>query len=152
MAEKGFYPPVSFHFLINFSGLGEKGGSVDARFQSVTGLTVNFETETIKEGGENRFQHMIPSRTQYAELVLKRGVITPQNSTVSRWCIDAFEKMVVKPTNLEIVLLNQVHEPLMTWKVIHAWPKRWAYSDLNAEQSALMIETLELHYNRFEVM
>jgi phage tail-like protein len=48
-------------------------------------------------------------------------------------------------------LLNEAHQPVMTWEVIHAWPKKWSLSDLNAEQNALAIETFELQYQYFNI-
>jgi phage tail-like protein len=35
--------------------------------------------------------------------------------------------------------------------VVHAWPKKWSLSDLDAEQSGIAIETLELHYRTFSI-
>ena len=58
--------------------------------------------------------------------------------------------MKIEPINLDIVLLNENHEPLMKWKVIHAWPVSWKFGELNAEKSEVLLETLELNYNRFE--
>ena len=60
------------------------------------------------------------------------------------------QKLPVQPINLEIQLLNEKHEALMKWNVIHAWPKAWKFGELNAEKSEVLIETLELNYNRFE--
>ena len=67
----GYYPPVGFHFKVEFVNLGNNN---DTRFQSVSGLNVEFETETFKEGGENRFEHKLPVRTKYPDLSLKRGI------------------------------------------------------------------------------
>ena len=39
----------------------------------------------------------------------------------------------------------------MTWQVKHAWPKKWSVADLNAESSAIMIETLEIGYQYFTI-
>ena len=50
---------VGFHFAVTFNGLGEK--DLDARFQSVSGLDVKLDTEEIREGGENRFVHVVPT-------------------------------------------------------------------------------------------
>ena len=60
-----------------------------------------------------------------------------------------FTSLIIKPVDLTVSLLNEVHEPLMTWNVKHAWPKKWSHSDLNAEQNALAIETFELQYQYF---
>ncbi len=144
----GYYPPVGFHFGVEFTNLGKNDN--DTRFQSVTGLSVDYETETFKEGGENRFEHVLPVRTKYTDLVLKRGLLA-KDSNVFEWCMKAFQQREFKVTNLLITLLNENHEPLKTWNVVNAWPKKWSVSDFNAETNAIVIETLELKYNYFTV-
>lgn len=123
----------------------------DVRFQSVSGLDVQLDTENVKEGGENRFEHVLPGRTKYSDLSLKRGLLLPSQSAVAQWCLDAFQRLEVLPINLTVTLLNENHEPLLEWKVIHAWPKSWKFNELNAEKGEVFIETLELNYNRFEI-
>lgn len=155
MAVQPGYQHVNFYFAVTFEGLGVNDiKSIDARFQSVTGLEAQIETETVKEGGENRFEHTLPGRRKYSDLVLKRGLLTPEaSSKLTAWCLDAFEKLQVQPINLEVALLGEGDErpqTLCLWKVIHAWPKSWKMGELNAERSEVLIETLELSYNRFE--
>jgi phage tail-like protein len=36
--------------------------------------------------------------------------------------------------------------------VVHAIPKKWLVSDLNANESAIVIETLELTYRYFSIL
>jgi phage tail-like protein len=43
-------------------------------------------------------------------------------------------------------------EPLMTWNVVNAWPKKWSVSDFNAEQSSITVESLELNYSYFNLL
>ncbi len=142
-----YRPPVGFHFRVEF--LDIQTVADDILFQSVSGLTVTMETESVKEGGENRFEHVMPVRSKYSDLVLKRGVLV--DSGVIAWCRDAMEAFIFEPTTVLVHLLNEAHEPLITWNVVHAWPKKWAVADLNAEQSSVLIETLELNYNFFTV-
>ncbi|MBX2926835.1 MAG: phage tail protein [Saprospiraceae bacterium] len=144
-----YYPPVSFHFKVSFLGLSEK--EHDIKFQSVSGLDVQLETESIKEGGENRFEHTVPTRRKHPDLVLKRGVIAPEDSAVTEWCRKAFEQQKVEPIALQVVLLNEKHEPLIIWDVAHAWPKSWKFNELNADKGEVFMETIELSYNRFKV-
>lgn len=142
-----YYPPVGFHFSVRF---GISLSDDDIRFQSVSGLSVEYETETLKEGGENRFVHELPVRTQYAPLVLKRGLLL--DSEVLAWCLDAFENRTFTPTDLQVSLLNEQHEPLKTWNVVWAWPKKWSVSDFNAEENSIVIETMELSYRYFKLL
>ena len=68
-----YYPPWGFYYKVEFELSSEPN---DARFQSVSGLSVEYDTEEYKEGGENRFTHKLPVRTKYSDLVLKRGMLT----------------------------------------------------------------------------
>lgn len=144
-----YYPMVGFHFRVSFDPA--VGAGLDVNFQSVAGLEANLDVETIKEGGENRYEHGLPGRTKYATLTLKRGMLLARQSDVTKWCIDAFKNNCVKPIDLQIALLGQDHQPLVTWDVIHAWPKSWKFNELNADKGEVFLETLELQYNRFEV-
>ncbi len=145
MSDK--YPPVSFHYIVSFNGIGDK--TIDTQFQSVSGLSVEMDTESINEGGENRFAHQLPGRASYTDLVLKRGFA--KDSDLIGWFRDTFENMIIKPVTIDISLLNEEHEPLVSWNIVHAWPKKWSMSDLDAEQNAIAIETLEMHYRTFSI-
>jgi phage tail-like protein len=145
MAEP--YPPVSFYYQVSFNGVGDK--TIDTRFQSVSGLSAEVKTETYKEGGENRFEHILPVRSSYSNLTLKRGLV--KDSDLIKWFTDTFDTMQVRPVTLDIILLNEEGEPLVSWNVVHAWPKKWSLSDFDAEKSGIAIETLELHYRTFSI-
>ncbi len=139
-----YYPPLGYHFRVEFNHI-----EGEFQFQSVSGLNVELETEQIPEGGENRFVHKLPVRSKFPNLVLKRGLLV--NSELIKWCRDAVEEYNIRPADLTISLLNQAHEPLITWNVVHAWPVKWAMSDFNAEESKIAIETVELVYNYFNI-
>ncbi len=143
-----YYPPVSFHFLVEFNGI--QPSIIDTQFQAVSGLSVDIETEEFTEGGENRFKHKFPVRTKFPNLVLKRGMVTDSN--LISWCKDAVESFEFKPIDLTVKLLNDKHLPLITWNVVHAYPVKWAVEDLNAEENKIAIETIELAYNYFTLV
>ena len=139
------YQVVNFHFSVLFS-LGSI--DVDAKFQAVSGMDATIETEVFKEGGENRFEHVLPVRRKYGPLILKRGYIQTGSSAVTKWLQDAFENETIKPiSTVTINLLNEQHNPLVTWMITNVWPRSWKLGELNAEQNAVLIETLELNYN-----
>jgi len=140
----GYYPPVGFHFRVEFVGLGSDN---DIRFQSVGGLNVEYDLESFKEGGENRFEHKLPVRTKYSDLSLKRGYLN--DSAVIRWCLDAFQNRIFNPVQVNVSLLNDQHQPIKTWQLHRAWPKKWSVSDLNAQENSLVVETLELTFSHF---
>lgn len=145
----GYYPPVGFHFKVEFMGVGNNN---DTRFQSVSGLNMEYDIETFKEGGENRFEHKLPGRTKFPDLSLKRGML--KDSEVIRWLLGILRDrdfVNFKPAIVQVSLLNEKHEALRIWEFIDAWPKKWSVSDLNAQENALVIETLDLAYKYFKL-
>ncbi len=143
---------VGFHFRVFFFDLPNEQ-EVDIKFQSITGLEVQIEKETLKEGGENRFEHNIPGRRKYSPLTLKRGILRPDDSGLSEWCQKAFQDLVITPLGrIDIELLNEKHEILMQWELSHIWPVSWKVGELNAERGEVLIETLELNYNYFKLV
>jgi phage tail-like protein len=142
-----YYPPVAFHFRVEVLGLPPSDN--DMRFTEVGGLSVEVGTEEVAEGGENRFIQKYPTRTKYPELVLKRGLLV--TSEVFKWIRECLDGDRVSPKNVDVKLLNEAHEPLLTWHVVNAFPTKWAVSDLNASSNAVVIETLQLYYQYFTV-
>ena len=145
-----FYPYTSFHFRVNFDGLGGDTNN-DTSFQSVRGLEVQVETETLKEGGILSHEHVLPVRTKFGTLSLERGVFKPENSAVFAWCRKAMFDFEFKPITVHVILLSEEHQPLMTWNLRHVWPKSWKVKDLNANTGEVLIESLELNYNAFTI-
>ena len=141
-----YYPPWGFYYKVKF-GISEN--SNDIRFQSVSGLSVEYNYENFKEGGENRFEHKLPVRTKYSDLVLKRGMLT--DSEVTKWFLDAFRDRKFEPTDIAIILMSEKDNIVRTWKVAHVIPKKWLISDLSANENAIVIETMELTYRYFTI-
>jgi len=176
MAEKGvYYPPVGFYFKVTFEKI--ETVAEDFRFQSVAGLQSEVVTETYREGGQNEFEHELPVKSRYSDLVLKRGLLAPKTATsglsgndqreagrvvqrtlefetkdVQQWCQRTIQTLFVQPTDIMITLLNTAGKPLMSWNVVHAWPKKWTVSDFNAEENQIVIETMEFSYHYFRVI
>jgi phage tail-like protein len=142
-----YHPPAGFHFKVEVLGLPPDAN--DVRFTEVSGLSAEVGTEEIAEGGENRFVQRYPTRTKYAELVLKRGLYV--SSEVITWIQRCLERDGVEPRNVDVTLLNERHEPLLTWHVVNAYPTRWSVSDLNAANNAVVIESLQLCYQYFRL-
>jgi phage tail-like protein len=142
-----YYPPVGFHFRVDFAGF--PAASPDIRFQSVSGINASVpNSETYAEGGENRFTHRLPQRASYENLVLKRGMLI--GSQLIGWFKDAIENFKFKPQLITVTLLNSKHDPLEQWVFHNAWPTKWNVDGFDAEKGAIIIETVEFSYQYFE--
>ena len=141
-----YYPPPSFHFKVEFDlpGLNDN----DFRFRDVSGFSSELETESINIGGENRFVQELPIRTKYQNLVLKRGFL--KDSVLINWCKEAIENLNINPVTIWVSILNEKHESMHTFSFINAWPKKWEVSDLNAQSSEILVETIDICYQYFK--
>jgi phage tail-like protein len=139
------YPPVGFHFKVEFGGL-EPGTEIG--FQTVSGLNGTVpNSETHQEGGENRFIHRLPAVPTFDNLVLKRGMLV--NSKLIDWFKDAIERFKFTPRNITVTLLNEKHEPLQSWIFINAWPTKWSIEGFDAENNGIMVDNVEFSYQYF---
>ena len=143
-----YTPPVGFHFKVEVLGL-DRALDDDVRFSEVGRLAFEVATEEEPEGGENRFIQRYPLRAKYPDLVLKRGLL--KSSAIWDWTRDCIENLDIKPKNVDVKLLNENHEPLITWHLVGAYPVKWAVTDLNATNNAIVVESLQLAYQYFTV-
>ena len=143
-----YTPPGGFHFRVEVLGLNLTPED-DLRFTEVGGLSLELAMEEQPEGGENRFVQKYPGRAKYGDLTLKRGLLP--RSEVWRWVRRCTDELQIEPKNIDVTLLNEEHQPLMTWHLIGAWPVKWAVADLNASANAFVVESLQLSYQRFTV-
>ena len=143
-----FYPPPAFCFDLSFDG-----SRVDASFQEISGLKVEWTTEDVEEGGQNRFVHKLPLRTRHSNLVLKRGVVR-RTSALADWLKTAFQANFAaapaQPKTVVVKLLDGKKRPIVKWTLTGAYPVSWDHSALNANESSILIETVELSCRFFE--
>ncbi|HVG43236.1 MAG TPA: phage tail protein [Longimicrobium sp.] len=150
-----YYPPPGFYFRVTVLGAGalvaELTG-VDASFQEVSGLESHWETEEVAEGGENRFVHRLPRPARYADLVLKRGLVSG-NSFFAEWVgltIGSRLSLPILTQNLMVTLQGDEGWPLVAWVFVNAWPLRWEVTGLDSMRNEVAVESLEFSYNYFE--
>jgi len=139
-----YYPPVGFHFKVEFPGIGS---DADTRFQEVSGLTAEIATEELQVGGENRFSYRLPTRARYNNLILKRGML--QNSNLISWFTDAIENFEFRTSDVNVYLLNENHQITVSWLFLNAYPVKWVISDLRSQENSIVVETIELAYQYF---
>ena len=141
------YPPVGFSFWVSF---GISDSPADVAFQDVSGIGMELQTEDVAEGGENRFTQKLPTRSAYTPLILKRGLAV--QSQLTDWVRNAIENLEIKPATVLVALLNDKKEPVIAWQFLNAYPLKWSVSNFNAENSSVVIETLELYYQYFKII
>ena len=142
-----YLPPVGFHFRVEILDLDLKDN--DIRFSDVGGLALEMASEEKPEGGQNRYIQKFPTRAKYPELTLKRGLLN--DTAIFPWVKKCIEDFDIEPKNVDVILLNEEHEPLRTWHLVNAYPTKWSVSDLSAKTNGIVVESMQMYYQYFSV-
>ena len=143
-------PIIGMRFGVFFFAAGVIPNPLDIRFQKVSGLTTEIETQSLSEGGQNLYTHRLPRGVKYGNLVLERGMVVGSplnlefNATMSLFKFST--------SNVLVTLLGGSKAPLAAWLFMKAYPVKWSTSDLDARAPALVIDTMELAYTRMQIL
>jgi phage tail-like protein len=130
-------PLRGFRFLL------EIGEITNGGFMRVKGLSREVKYESYREGGVNEYEHKLLTQVAYPVVVLERGLALDDLWT---WALAASDGEVERKT-IRIRLQDEANEKRWAWQIEHAVPVRWAVSDLDAQTSAVVMETLELAHH-----
>jgi len=142
-------PILGMRFSVWFFAAGLIPNPIDIRFQKVSGLTAEVETEPVREGGQNLYTQRLPQSVKYNNLILERGMVvgSPLNLEFNL----AMSLFKFAASNVLVTLLDEEKAPLAAWLFMKAYPVKWATSDLMAEPG-LVIDTMELAYTRMQMV
>jgi phage tail-like protein len=113
-----------------------------AGFSECSGLEATVEVIDYKEGGLNDYVHKFPTRASHANLTLKHGVIYLYDDLFS-WHYDFVQGRGTRKDGL-VVLLDEAKKPAKVWKFKRGIPMKWVGPSLNASQSNVAVESLEI--------
>jgi phage tail-like protein len=130
-------PLRGFRFLLEIEGITSGG------FTRVKGLSREVKHESYREGGVNEYEHKLLTQVSYPVVVLERGLALDDLWT---WALRASDGDVERKT-LRIRLQNEAGEKLWAWQVEYALPVKWSVSDLDAQASQVVMESLELAHH-----
>ena len=139
------YPPPAFYFKVLF---GATLGLTDTSFQEVSGIGAEIQTETLVEGGENRYVHTLPKGVKHPMLELKRG-IAPMTSPLVLWCRSVFEMDFMTPIVAQpvgVYLMNVERIPIRAWSFANAYPIKWEVERFGSTKNEVAIENITLSY------
>ncbi len=127
-------------------------------FTEVSGL--DFETEVIeyREGSSKKYnKSKQPGLTKFSNVTLKRGTFEGDFDFFKEWKKTFFFQegndtgsQYRRP--ISIKLLNEAHEPIITWNLENAWPSKVQSTDLKADANEVAIETMELVHEGLTIL
>ncbi len=130
-------PYGAFNFLVEIEGIIEGG------FTEVSGLSIQTEYDTVKEGGNNNFEHKLPKGTKYTDITLKRGLT---DWKLYDWYQDVINGKIERKSG-SIYLIDSEGNRVMEWDFLEAFPVKWDGPALNAGSNAIATEALVLAHH-----
>jgi phage tail-like protein len=143
-------PPLAFRFGVLFFAFGVVPNPIDIQFQKVSGLGSTAETQTITEGGQNFYTQALPRKIKYENLLLERGMAV--GSPLVLEFNAAMSLFRFNPSNVLVTLLDATCVPVAGWLCMKAYPVKWSVSGLDANSNSVLIEHMELTFQKMLVM
>lgn len=142
-------PVKTYNFLVSFVDTSSSisSGSVPvesvlaAGFSEASGLEMSLEVEEYKEGGRNDMVHKLPTRVTWGNLRFKRGVALSDD--LWEWLYGFAEGRGKRRDGL-VTLQDDLHQPVRIWQFRRGIPIKWTGPSLNATQSEVAVEELEV--------
>ncbi|HEY5969979.1 MAG TPA: phage tail protein [Chitinophagaceae bacterium] len=130
------YPIPVFHFTVDWGG-------TNVGFSEVTGLTQEIQLIEYRDGKSPDYNTVkMPGLRKVTNIVMKRGISKGDNDFF-KW-LNTVKLNTIERRDLTINLLNENHEPVVTWKVLQAWPVKVEGPALKATGNEVAVESIEL--------
>jgi phage tail-like protein len=120
-----------------------------AGFSECTGLEASLEIFDYREGGQNSYVHRFATRATHANITLKHGVIFLYDDLWT-WHNGWVQGQGTRRDGL-IVLMDEGRNPAKVWKFKRGLPAKWVGPSLNAGQSAVAVESIEIAHEGLDL-
>ena len=137
------YPLPVFHFTVQWGG-------IRIGFSEVSGLTQENQAIEYRDGSFPEYSSIkMPGLRKFSNVTLKRGIVKADNDFF-KW-LSTVKLNQVERRDVVISLLNENHEPVMTWKVQNAFPVKVEGPGLKASGNEVAIESIEIAHEGLEL-
>lgn len=110
-------------------------------FTECSGLEMSLKIEEYREGGNNGHTLKFPSRVEWSNLTLKKGI--GAGTSLWDWHYDFVEGKGTRRDGM-IVLLNDIHVPNNIWYFRRGLPIKYSAPAMNATGNSVAIESIEI--------
>jgi phage tail-like protein len=165
-------PLRSFRFYAEFTAVGGTAFSDKITtgwtggFTNISGLNITTQAIQYREGGYNTTVHQVPGMTTFSPITFQRGVLSGNDQAIT-WMRGLFaaasgDGIAVTNksfrVNINIYVMDHPNAdatgentPKMGFKIHNAWITNLNYTDLNANDGALLFESMQLVHEGLSV-
>jgi phage tail-like protein len=124
-------PYGAFNYLVSLNDKNDDPTDVFGGFSDASGLGMDVNYSEYRNGNEKfNTARKIPNTHKLDDVTLKRGLIG--KTKLFEW-IKAVADGAYAPTNVTITLLDEARQPVATWVLRNAQPKKWTGPTLAAK-------------------
>ncbi|WP_372756873.1 phage tail protein [Mariniflexile sp.] len=142
------YPLPKFHFKVTH-------GDVEFNCTEVSGLDFEREVIEYRAGADNvYYKSKQPGLEKYSNITIKRGSFANKSKEFyNQWVKTVFfqEGEDQFRGDLTISMLDEKHEPVITWKAQNAYITKIQSTDLKADGNEIAIETAEFVHEKLSL-
>ncbi|MGH9118441.1 MAG: phage tail protein [Acidimicrobiales bacterium] len=116
------------------------------------GLTVKFEMEKVKVGGNYEHEVLLPKMVTYSAVTLARVMTLQDSATVQGWLSaqsSAHQNNELKGSTAEITVFDHHLEKVVSFSLRNVYPSSWKCPPLDANGKIVAVEELELVHEGF---
>ncbi len=143
MAVKRDNPYANYNFVVDL-GQGDEAGFSEAELPEGAIEAIEYREGNDKVSSSRK----LPGRVSYPNVVLKRGLAG--GLELFDWWKSVRDGSPDR-RNVTITLLDEQQTPVQRWRLRNAWPAKIQSISLNALGNDVVIETLELAHEGFEI-
>ena len=137
------YPLPALHYQVEWGG--EK-----MSFSEVSGLSMEVQMIEYRDGDSKQYEPLkMPGIPKYGNLTMKKGIMAADNKFFD-W-VDTTALNTVERKDIIISLLNEAHEPVMTWKALNAFPVKIEGPGLKSTGNEVAIESIEVAIEKLSI-
>jgi phage tail-like protein len=123
------------------------GSQATAGFSEISGLEATMDVESYDAGGVNGGPLKFAGRVKWSNLMFKRGVIAQRpisdTSDFWTWLQGFLDGQGIRKDGV-ITLMDETGAPALAWSWRRGLPLKWTGATMNAQQSQVAIEQLEI--------
>lgn len=116
-------PYGAFNYLVSLGDKNDDPGEIFGGFSDVSGLGMDVSYSEYRNGNEKfNTARKIPNTHKLDDITLKRGLVG--KTKLFEW-IKSVAEGAYAPVNATITLLDEARQPVATWVLRNAQPKKW---------------------------
>jgi phage tail-like protein len=139
------YPLPKFQYQVDWGG-------AKLSFTEVTGMDQEAEVIEYRHSDSKNFSKIkMPGMRKFSNITLKRGKFEGDFDFYD-WMDAISNDRIGGRRDLVIRLMNEKHEPVVSWKATNCFPVKITAPDLKSDANEVAIESIEVAHEGFSLV